>query len=92
MQEAPADKQGVASGVYKIALNAGSSIGIALYMLVMSYVVIFDVAKMDIMLNEVRQYPAVMMNGFRGAFIFGLVLALVTFTCSFLAKDKTPAS
>jgi len=55
-------------------------------------VVIFDVAKMDIMLSEVRQYPAVMMAGFRGAFIFGLVMALITLVFSFLAKDKTTAS
>ena len=57
MQHAPADKQGVASGVYKVALNAGSSLGIALYMLVMAQVVLFDVAKLNIMLDQVRQNP-----------------------------------
>jgi hypothetical protein len=88
MQNAPADKQGVASGVYKIALNAGSSLGIALYILVMSYVVIFDVAKINIMLTEVRQHPEIMMAGFRGAFSFGIVLALLALTFSFLAKDN----
>jgi EmrB/QacA subfamily drug resistance transporter len=88
MQNAPADKQGVASGVYKIALNAGSSIGIALYILVMSYVVIFDVAKVNIMLSEVRQRPEIMMAGFHGAFLFGIALALIAMVFSFLAKDK----
>ncbi|MFA4857944.1 MAG: MFS transporter [Candidatus Margulisiibacteriota bacterium] len=88
MQNAPVDKQGVASGVYKIALNAGSSIGIASYMLVMSYVVIFDVSKMNIMLGSVRQHPEILLSGFRGAFIFGMVMALITFFFSFLAKDK----
>jgi EmrB/QacA subfamily drug resistance transporter len=91
MQHAPADKQGVASGVYKIALNAGSSIGIALYILVMSYVVIFDVAKVNLLLTEVRQHPEIMMAGFRGAFIFGIVLALIAMLFSFLAKDKAAA-
>ncbi len=59
MQSAPQDKQGVASGVYKIALNAGSSIGIALYTLVLSYVVIFDVSRMNVLLTEVRQHPEI---------------------------------
>jgi EmrB/QacA subfamily drug resistance transporter len=88
MQHAPADKQGVASGVYKVALNAGSSLGIALYMLVMAQVVLFDVAKLNIMLDQVRQNPDIMMAGFRGAFIFGIVLALMSLLFSFLAKDK----
>ncbi|MDO9559299.1 MAG: MFS transporter [Syntrophales bacterium] len=88
MQNAPADKQGVASGVYKIALNAGSSIGIALYMLVMSYVVIFDVSRMHILLNEVRQHPDIMLAGFRGAFMFGILMAVCAFIFSYLAKDK----
>ncbi|MCX5751330.1 MAG: MFS transporter [Candidatus Saganbacteria bacterium] len=91
MQNAPADKQGVASGVYKIALNAGSSLGIALYMLVMSYVVIFNIAEMNIMLSEAHQYPALMEAAFRGAFIFGIVLALTAMLFSFLAKDKAQA-
>jgi MFS family permease len=88
MQNSPAEKQGVASGVYKIALNAGSSIGIALYMLVLSYVVLFDVARMNIMIEQARNHPEIMMAGFRGAFIFGIVLALTTLTFSFLAKDQ----
>ncbi|MBU0686915.1 MAG: DHA2 family efflux MFS transporter permease subunit [Candidatus Margulisbacteria bacterium] len=88
MQNAPSDKQGVASGVYKICLNAGSSIGIALFMLVLAQVVLFDVAKMNIMLTQVRQYPNLMMAGFRGAFVLGIVLGLLTLLFSFLAKDN----
>ncbi|MFA5113905.1 MAG: MFS transporter [Candidatus Margulisiibacteriota bacterium] len=91
MAQAPADKQGVASGVYKIALNAGSSVGIAFYMLVLAQVVLFDIAKMNIMLNQVRQHTDVMMAGFRGAFLFGLSLALLGMLLCYLAKDKTPA-
>ncbi len=46
----PADKQGVASEEHKVALNAGSSL-VALYVLVMAQVVLFDVAKLNIMLD-----------------------------------------
>ena len=88
MSQAPADKQGVASGVYKIALNSGASIGIALFMLVLAQVVLFDVGRMNIMLTEVRQYPAIMMAGFRGAFLFGIGLGILNVIFSFLAKDN----
>ncbi len=91
MQHAPADKQGVASGVYKIALNAGSSIGIAVYILVMAQVVIANVSQLNIMLNEAKLHPDIMLRGFRGAFMFGFVLALLTLIFSYLAKDKAKA-
>jgi len=88
MAQAPLDKQGIASGVYKIALNAGSSIGIAMYMLVLAQVVLFDVAKMNIILSEAKNHPDIIMKGFRGAFIFGVALGALTLVFSFLAKDK----
>lgn len=88
MAQAPLDKQGIASGVYKIALNAGSSIGIAMYLLVLAQVVLFDVAKMNIILSEAKNHPDIIMAGFRGAFIFGAILGVLTLVFSFLAKDK----
>jgi len=88
MAQAPLDKQGIASGVYKIALNAGSSIGIAMYMLVLAQVVLFDVARMNIILSEAKNHPDIIMAGFRGAFIFGIALGALTLVFSFLAKDK----
>ncbi|MFH1442192.1 MAG: MFS transporter [Candidatus Omnitrophota bacterium] len=88
MINAAADKQGVASGVYKVAVNAGSSIGIALFMLVLAQVVIFDVKKMNIILSESKNHPDIIMAGFRGVFIFGIALGVLTLVFSFLARDK----
>ncbi|MBU1726548.1 MAG: MFS transporter [Candidatus Omnitrophica bacterium] len=88
MVHAPQGKQGVASGVYKICLNAGSSIGIAVFMLVLAQVVLFDVAKMNLMLSDVRSHSDVIMSGFRGAFIFGLIIAVINLIFCVLSKDK----
>jgi len=89
MTNAPADKQGIASGVYKIALNAGSSIGIAMFMLVLAQVVLFDVEKLHILLSTVSQHPDILMLGFRGAFIFGIFVGASAFICTLLSRDKS---
>jgi Ni,Fe-hydrogenase III small subunit len=89
MVSASFDKQGVASGVYKIAVNAGSSFGIALFMLVLAQVVLFDIARMNIMLSEVRRHSDIIMSGFQGAFIFGATLAIATLLFSYMAKEKS---
>ena len=88
MAHAPADKQGVASGVYKISLNAGSSVGIALFILVVSQVVLFDITRLNIVLSEVRQHPDIIMAGFHSAFMFGIFVSIVSIVMSFLARDK----
>jgi EmrB/QacA subfamily drug resistance transporter len=89
MVSASFDKQGVASGVYKIAVNAGSSFGISLFMLVLAQVVLFDIARMNIMLSEVRRHSDIIMSGFQGAFIFGATLAIATLLFSYMAKEKS---
>lgn len=85
---APGDKQGVASGVYKIFVNAGSSIGIALFMLVATQIIIFNASKIQIPFSEARNHPDIIMAGVRGSFIFGAIISVITFMFSYLAKDK----
>lgn len=88
MSLAPAQKQGVASGVYKIFINAGSSIGIALFMLVATQVIFFRAANIHIPFSEAKNHPDIMLAGARGSFIFGAIVSLITFVFSYLAKDK----
>lgn len=88
MSLAPAHKQGVASGVYKIFINAGSSIGIALFMLVATQVIFLNAAKMHIPFSEAKNHPDIMLAGARGSFIFGAIVSLITLVFSYLAKDK----
>jgi EmrB/QacA subfamily drug resistance transporter len=92
MSLAPAEKQGVASGVYKIFINAGSSIGIALFILVATQAMLFNAAKLHIPLSEARNHSQVMLAGARAGFIFGFFVSLITLLFSYLAKDKKAVS
>lgn len=85
---ASADKHGVASGIYKICMNAGSTVGIAIFMLVGTQVVLSDITRLNILIPEVKNHPDVMILGFHGVFIFGVALGIATLIFSILAHDK----
>jgi len=88
MLQAPQDKQGVASGVYKMFLNIGSVLGIAIFpMLIMGKVHSLMVSK-HIDMTTVRQSPEIMCAGFRSAFLFAVAVCLLMFIFSFFARDK----
>ena len=91
MINAPDDKQGVAGGVYKMLLGIGSVFGIAVFPIVLMGRLASEVVRRHITMAEVRGLPDVMMAGFRGAFLFGLVVCLAALAFSALAKDKTYA-
>jgi len=85
---APEDKHGVASGVYKICMNAGSSIGIALFMLVGARAMSADIVKLNIGVSEIKSHPDVMVVGFHGVFIVAIIISVLTLVLSILAHDK----
>lgn len=88
MLQAPADKQGVASGVYKMLLNTGSVLGIALFpMIIMGKIHSVMLAK-DLDMAAVKQSPEIMCGGFRSAFLFAVAICLLMFIFSFFARDK----
>jgi len=88
MLQAPYDKQGVASGVYKIFLNLGSIFGIAIIPIIIIRIAAGAAGKMHIMLSELKNTPAVLEVAFRGAFAFEIFIACLAFFFAILAKDK----
>ncbi|MCX5685874.1 MAG: MFS transporter, partial [Candidatus Omnitrophica bacterium] len=88
MLQAPADKQGVASGVYKMSLNTGSVLGIALFPMIIMGKIHSIMAAKNMDLAQVRQSPELMCAGFRSAFLFAIAVCLLMFVFSFFARDK----
>lgn len=88
MANAPYDKQGSASGVYKIFLNAGSVFGIALFPIVITRIAMMGAARENIAINQIKNSPQLLEAGFRGAFILGICVCLAGLLFSALAKDK----
>lgn len=88
MIHAPADKQGMASGVYKIVLNTGGIFGIALLPLVLMQAVFLKTGGRHINLAELKRSPEIMMAGFHGVFVAGAVICLLAAVFSFFARDK----
>jgi len=88
LASAPSDKQGAASGVYKIFLNTGSVFGIVLFPLVIIHASMLMAVKENVAITQIRQTPRILEFGFRGAFIFGFFVCLVALLFSILAKDN----
>ncbi|MFH0763691.1 MAG: MFS transporter [Candidatus Omnitrophota bacterium] len=88
MLHAPADKQGIASGVYKMFLNTGSVFGIALFPMVIMRKLHSLAAAGHIDMSAVRQSPEMVCAGFRNAFLLAIIVSLMTFAFSFFARDK----
>lgn len=88
MSHAPGEKQGVASGIYKICLNIGAVFGIALFPFVIIQTILRKIAHSNIDIAQARQTPAIMQEGFHAAFVFGIFICLLAFLASVFAKDK----
>lgn len=88
MISAPADKQGVASGVYKTMLNIGGSVGLAASPIILMSSVSRAALKVKIPLSEVRMHPEIMMQGFKAVFIFMVFACILSLIFSTLAKDR----
>lgn len=88
MMNAPDDKQGVASGVYKMTLGIGGVFGIAVFPLVLMQVLVSAAIQRNIPMADIKNMPAVMMIGFRGAFGLGVIVSLLALLFSVLARDR----
>ncbi|MFA6142185.1 MAG: MFS transporter [Candidatus Omnitrophota bacterium] len=88
MLQAPEDKQGVASGVYKMFLNTGSVMGIALFPMIIMGKIHSLMMTDNIDMAQVKQSPEIMCAGFRSAFLFAIAACLLMFIFSFFARDK----
>jgi MFS family permease len=91
MLQAPYDKQGVASGVYKIFLNIGSVFGIAVIPVVIIRSAASAAGRSNAVLSELRNMPGVLESAFRGAFIFGIIISGLALFFAYLAKDARTA-
>lgn len=88
MISAPADKQGVASGVYKTMLSIGSAIGLAASPIILMSSVSRAAAKINIPLSGVRAHPEIMMQGFKAVFLFMIFACISSLVASTLAADR----
>lgn len=88
MAQAPIDKQGVASGIYKICISIGSVLGIALLPFFIMRTISAISLEKNIPIPETVKYPEIMESGFKSAFIFALAIAFAALIFSLLAKDK----
>jgi MFS family permease len=88
MISAPADRQGVASGVYKTMLSIGSAIGLATSPIILMSSISRAAAKINIPLSEVRAHPEIMMQGFKAVFTFMIFACILSLAASALAADN----
>ncbi|MDD5136149.1 MAG: MFS transporter [Candidatus Omnitrophica bacterium] len=89
MSHAPEDKQGVASGIYKISLSTGGVFGIALFPIVIIRTLIAAMGTSNINMELTKHSPAMLQPGFRNMFISGVVMSALAVIFSVLAKDAT---
>ena len=88
MSHAPEDKQGVASGVYKISLSIGGVFGIAVFPIVIIQTIIAKTGSQNINLGELKHSPEILQLGFHNMFISAVVMSILAFIFSFLARDE----
>ncbi|MDP2928886.1 MAG: DHA2 family efflux MFS transporter permease subunit [Candidatus Omnitrophota bacterium] len=88
MIHAPADKQGMASAVYKIVNSMGGVFGIAVMPLVLMKTVYAKAALIHMNLRDIKHSPEVLSAGFDAAFRFGIFVCIMGFIFALLAKDK----
>ena len=92
MIHAPADKQGMASAVYKIVMSMGGIFGIAVLPIVFMNAIRVRIAAIHMGIREIKHSPEVMMVGFDAAFKFSVFICLIGLVFAFLAKDKKAVS
>lgn len=88
MSCAPEDKQGVASGVYKIGLSVGGVFGMAIFPIVILQTLTAKLGRANVDMAELKNSPNLLQAGFQNMFIAGVVIAVLAFIFSVLAKDR----
>lgn len=88
MMLAPADKQGMASAVYKILNSTGGVFGIAILPLIIMNKVSAAAAHAGIEISAIKQHPDIVMMGFDAAFKFTIFICASGLVFTILAKDK----
>ncbi len=88
MVHAPADKQGMASAVYKIFMSAGGVFGIAILPLVLMNKILERIATEHVGIAAARHSPEILIAGFNAAFRFAMFVCLVGLVVTILARDK----
>ena len=88
MIHAPADKQGMASAVYKIVMSMGGIFGIAVLPIVSMKAIHAKIAVIHTSVQDVKHSPEMLMVGFDAAFRFGIFICMLGFIFALLAKDK----
>lgn len=88
MMSAPADKQGVASGVYKTMLSIGGAVGLAVTSIILMGSVSVAASRIGIPLAAVRAHPEIMARGFRSVFTFMVFACILSLIFSAMAADR----
>jgi len=88
MAHAPSDKQGMASGVYKILVSTGGVFGIAILPLVLMSRLNKTIVLYHVDIAAARHSPEILITGFNAAFQFAMFVCLVGLLTAVLAKDK----
>ncbi len=88
MASAPCDKQGAASGVYKISFSMGGVFGIAVFPAVITNTILSLARSEHLEMTQVRHSPHILQAGFHSAFLFGIFVCLAAIIFSFIAKDR----
>jgi len=87
MALAPAEKQGMASGLYKSVLGLGAVIGLAVAPAVLMRSVLIAAKRSGVAMDVIKDHPEILMKGFHGVFVFGSLAAVLALAFSLLAKD-----
>ncbi len=90
MIQAPSDKQGMASAVYKIINSTGGVFGLAVLPLVLIKKVYAQAESMHINMASAKNSPEILAAGFDAAFKFGMLVCLAGLIFAALARDKKP--
>jgi len=88
MSHAPKDKQGVASGIYKVCLSIGSIGGIAFLPFIIAKKVDAIAILQHIPFDEIRNYPLILQEGFNNAFLVLIFLCFFSFLFSIVVKER----
>ncbi len=88
MMQAPSDKQGMASAVYKILNSTGGVFGVAILPLILIKKVYSTAASMHIDMALARRNPEILSAGFDEAFKFGMLVCIAGLVFTVLARDK----
>ncbi|MEI6314025.1 MAG: MFS transporter [Syntrophus sp. (in: bacteria)] len=87
MSLTPKEKQGMASGIYRMTTSAGSVLGIVFFVLVAQQVISIDCSRWHIAPSAYKLHPEILIHGFQVVFIIGTALMLLNAFFAFQAKD-----